>query len=258
MTSLVATMALVFSCGGAIALLQQPRLQQLTDATAVLSQDDLERQIEQESLRLTLWKRLPTLGLDNLMAKWTFLTFLQYFGDDEVRQRTDYSLSPQYFEVILENDPYFWDAYLFLPGSTTMYAAKPQRTIEIMEQHLPKLSPKVPDRAYFIWRWKATDELLFLDNPEAATDSYQTAAEWATEYDTEEGQLIAEISKGTANFLRENPTSRAVQVSAWMTVYGNAFDDATRQRAVDNIRELGGEIVFDENGQVVEVRTPQD
>ncbi|MGK7889407.1 MAG: hypothetical protein AB4042_08735 [Leptolyngbyaceae cyanobacterium] len=258
LTSLLTTIAVIFGCGGAIALLQQPRLQELTDTTAASSQADLEQQIAQENLRLDLWKRLPTLGFQNLMADWSFLAFLQYFGDSEVRNRTNYNLSPKYFEVILKNDPYFWDAYLFLSGSTTLYAGQPERTVEIMEQHLPHLLPQVPDRAYFIWRWKATDELLFLADPAAAADSYQMAGEWAAVYDTEEGRLVAEVSTGTAMFLRANPTSRAVQVNAWMTIYSNAFDDATRQRAIDNIRELGGDVIFDENGAVVEVRNPRE
>ncbi|MEB3231544.1 MAG: hypothetical protein VKJ64_11080 [Leptolyngbyaceae bacterium] len=258
LTSLLTTIAVIFGCGGAIALLQQPRLQQLTEATTVLSQATLEQQVEQESLRLDLWQRLPALGFDNLIANWNFLTFLQYFGDDEGRSRTDYSLSPKYFQVILKNDPYFWNAYLFLSGSSTLYAGQPDRTIEIMEQYLPKLSPKVPDRAYFIWRWKATDELLFLSDPQAAADSYQTAGEWAAEYDTEEGRVVAEVSRGTADYLRVNPTSRAVQVTAWMTIYGNAFDEATRQRAIDNIRALGGDVILNEKGEVVEVKSPSN
>ncbi|NET53645.1 MAG: hypothetical protein F6K09_34870 [Merismopedia sp. SIO2A8] len=248
--------ALLSSC--AIALLQWPHLQKLTDSSAVVSQDALERQIEQESLRLNLWEQAPALGFNNLMANWTFLTFLQYFGDDEVRERTDYSLSPEYFEVILDKNPYFWDAYLFLPGSTTMYAARPDRTIEIMEKHLPKLSPKAPDRAYFIWRWKAVDELLFLDAAESAVMSHQTAADWASTYDTEEGQFIAQVSQQSAEFLRENPASKAMQVNAWMSVYGNALDDAARQLAIDRIRGLGGDVILDEEGNVVEVKTPQE
>ncbi|MEM9214620.1 MAG: hypothetical protein AAGD25_09765 [Cyanobacteria bacterium P01_F01_bin.150] len=252
------SIVIAFFSSCAIALLQQPRLQKLTESSAVVSQDALDQQMEQENLRLALWEQTPALGFDNLMADWAFLSFLQYFGDDEARAKTSYTLSPEYFEVILDKDPYFWDAYLFLPGSTTMYAAQPDRTIEIMEKHLPKLSPKVPDRAYFIWRWKATDELLFLSDPDAAIDSYQTAADWASEYDTKEGQLIAQISQRSAEFLKDNPANRGVQVSAWMSVYENAFDDATRQLAIANIRKLGGDVIFDEDGNVVEVRTPQE
>ena len=256
--STVSAFTVILLASGAIASLQLPRLRQLTSATEALSQEDIEPQIEQERLRLDLWQQLPTVGLSNLMADWAFLAFLQYFGDDEAREKTDYALSPEYFEVILNNDPFFWDAYLFLPGSTTMYAAQPQRTIEIMEKHLPKISPKAPDRAYFIWRWKATDELLFLNDVEAAIDSYQTAADWASAYDTEEGELIASISQQTADFLRINPASKAVQVSAWMTIYGNAFDDATRQLAIQNIQALGGKVSLGENGEVIEVQTPQE
>ena len=256
--STVSTASTVVLSGGAIALLQLPRLDQVTDSVDTIPQAILEQQIEQEESRLALWKQLPAVGFNNMAANVSFLSFLQYFGDDEVRMRTNYALSPEFFEVILKKDPYFWDAYLFLPGSTTMYAAQPERTVEIMETYLPQLSPKAPDRAYYIWRWKATDELLFLDDPESAIDSYQMAANWASEYDTEEGKFITQNSQQTVHFLEENPASKAVQVSAWMTVYSNAFDFPTQQLALERIRGLGGRVILDEEGRVQEVIAPRE
>ena len=38
-------------------------------------------------------KNLPSFGFDNLIADWTFLKFLQYFGDDEARDVTGYDLA---------------------------------------------------------------------------------------------------------------------------------------------------------------------
>ena len=251
------TVVVALCASSAIALLQLPNLQKLTDSTDVVSQDELVQKVEQENLRLDLWEKLTTLGFANLMADWMFLNFLQYFGDEESRRRTGYALSPDYFETILSKDPYFWDAYLFLPGSATMYAAMPERTIEIMEKYLPKLSPKTPDRAYFIWRWKATDELLFLDDVDAAIKSYQTAADWASEYNTAEGQVVNQISLQAAEFLKENPANKVVQINAWMSVYANAFDDVARELAIKNIRSLGGEVTLDDNGRIVEVKPPE-
>ena len=248
--------ALCSSC--LLIILQWPNLQKLTAASDVVSQDALKRQLDQEQLRLALWKQMPSLGFDNLLADWTFLSFLQYFGDDEVRLQTGYTLSPNYFEALLDKDPYFWDAYLFLSGSTTLYAGQPKRTIEIMEQHLPQLSPKVPDRAYFIWRWKSVDELLFLDDVEAAINSHMMASQWAAEYDTEEGQMVARVSQQSAQFLRENPADKSVQINAWMSIYVNAFDTKTQQFAIDNIRSLGGDVVLDEDGNVIDVQIPEN
>lgn len=252
------TIITITSCVLTVVPLQQASLKRLKADAKRPTAEQLTQQDQIEEQRLRLLTLAPSVGFNNLVADWTFLNFLQYFGDEEVRRQTNFALSPHYLNTVLHNDPHFWDAYLFLSSSTTLYAGQPDRTIEIMETYLPKISPKAPDRAYFIWRWKATDELLFLGNPKAAQESYQTAAQWAAEYDTEEGRAVAATSAKTAQFLTTNPDSRVVQVSAWMGVYGNAFDQETRQLAIDNIRALGGDVILDEEGNVVEVRTPQE
>lgn len=256
MQRLFLSLITVIGCGLIILPSQKISLEKLVAEARSASTEHFAQQNKQDRQQIELLNVIPSIGFNNLVADWTFLRFLQYFGDEEARLQTDYQLSPDYFEVILNRDPYFLDAYMFLPGSTTLYAARPDRTIEIMEKYLPKLSPKAPDQAYLIWRWKAIDELLFLGDVDSAINSYQASAAWATEYDTEEGQFMAEISQRTAVFLKENPASKSIQVSAWMGVYGNAFDDATRQLAIDNIRALGGNVILDEDGNVVEVKTP--
>ena len=46
---------------------------------------------KQFSLNAEIQKKLPSFGFDNLLADWTFLKFIQYFGDGEARQITGYS-----------------------------------------------------------------------------------------------------------------------------------------------------------------------
>ncbi len=36
---------------------------------------------KQEAIRLDLLKKSPTFGFNNVIADWTFLNFLQYYGD---------------------------------------------------------------------------------------------------------------------------------------------------------------------------------
>ncbi|MEQ8752022.1 MAG: hypothetical protein RID09_00705 [Coleofasciculus sp. G1-WW12-02] len=243
--SLIAILCII-----AIGGLQIPQLNQLQGRGKTPSPTELQRQIEAEKVRLNLLQKVPTFGFDNLLADWVFLNFLQYFGDDEARDVTGYQLSPEYFEVILARDPRFLEAYFFLSGSTSLYAGMPDRSVELMEEGLQQLSPQVPPKSYYIWRYKAIDELLFLGDAQAARQSFEKAAEWASTYQDEESQYVASISRQTAQFLARNPLSKSAQVSAWSMVLQNALDDGTRQRAINQIEALGGKVVTTPEGAV--------
>lgn len=243
----IATALTVAACGVAIALLQLPQLRELNQQGATLSPEDIRRDVEAEQLRLGLLQKLPSLGYDNLIADFTFLNFLQYFGDTPARTQTDYTLSPDYFAVIIPRNPRFIQAYTFLSTSTAIYAAQPQRSIALMEQGLQSLSPDLP-RSYFVWRNKAIDQLLFLGDSEGARQSFETAAQWALASSEPGSEAIARSSRQTAQFLTNNPDSKTAQVAAWMMVLSSVPDDRTRRIAIDNIQLLGGRIVQNQDG----------
>lgn len=237
-------------CVAAIAALQIPKLNKLNNQAKTASVADIERETDAEKLRLNLLRKFPSFGFDNMVANWTFLNFAQYFGDDTARTKTGYALSPEYFEVILNHDPYFLDAYRFLSSSTTLYAGMPERTVALMEQHLKFLSPKAPTNSYYIWRYKGTDELLFLGNAQAAKQSFETAGEWASSYSDNESKNVAMFSRETAQFLATNPESKSAQIGAWTVILNNAFDNRVRQIAISRIRALGGQVSITPQGQV--------
>ncbi|NJO51293.1 MAG: hypothetical protein HC840_19690 [Leptolyngbyaceae cyanobacterium RM2_2_4] len=254
--SLMRSCFVLLLCTSGIGLLQQPQLDRLKRAATDASPEELRQQDEAEVVYLNLMQQSPTFGFDNLVADWIFLDFLQYFGDNPARNQIGYELSPEYFEAILNHDPYFRDAYLFLSGSTTLYAGRPDRTIEIMNEHISKLSPRVPDKAFFVWRYKGTDELLFLGDSQAAQRSFETAAEWASIYSDPESQAAAQVSQQTAEYLASNPESRSAQIAAWVMVLGNAFDDNTRRYAISQIEALGGSVAVDEQGRL-QIQQPE-
>ncbi|MBR8836640.1 MAG: hypothetical protein DSM106950_22140 [Stigonema ocellatum SAG 48.90 = DSM 106950] len=235
-------------CISGVGLLQFPRMQKLLNNHKNASLETLEKEINSENLRLNLLKKMPSFGYDNLMADWVYLNFVQYFGDDEVRDKTGYSLSPEYFEIILGHDPRFLAAYLSLSTSTSMYAAMPERSIQLMEKGLKSLSPQVPHRSYYVWRYKGIDELLFLGNSSAAKKSFETVATWANNYSDEESKQIALISQKTAEFLSHNPKSKLAKIAGWTMVLNNTVDKKTRKRAISEIEALGGKIVTNPNG----------
>lgn len=233
-----------------VGLLQFPRMQTLVNGHKTASLETLEKDINAEKVRLNFLKQLPSFGYDNLMANWVYLSFIQYFGDDEVRDKTGYSLSPEYFEVILDHDPRFLAAYLSLSTSTSIYAGMPERSIKLMEKGLKSLTPWVPRKSYYVWRYKGIDELLFLGNSTFSAQSFTTAAAWASHYSDQESKQVVFLSQKTAEFLHHNPSSKIAQIAAWTMVLNNKVDQKTQKRATGAIEALGGKVISNPDGTV--------
>ncbi|MGB3206620.1 MAG: hypothetical protein WBB28_16665 [Crinalium sp.] len=251
-TVLVASLAIL-----TVSSLQSSQLKTIKNSSALGSTAELNKQVELDKRNLNVLSKLPTFGFNNLLADWTLLNFLQYFGDDPARQVTGYGISPEYFEVIIPHDPKFLDAYYFLSTSSSIYAAQPEKSVKLMAQGLKSLSPAIAPKAYYIWRQKGIDELLFLGNPKAAKQSFETAANWASVFPNQESQQVAAASRKTANFIARNPNSKQAQAQAWLMVLTNAPDDRTRRIAISRIRGLGGNVFLTSEG-VVDVRMPKE
>jgi len=245
------------ACIVAVGMLQIPQLNQLKNRSENASLNDLQTEIESEKLRLNLLKKLPAFGFDNLLADWVYLGFVQYFGDDKVRDRTGYEVSPEYFDIIIDRDPRFLGAYLGLTTSISLYAGMPEKSVALMEKGLSSMSPKAPPKSYYVWRYKGIDELLFLGNSPAAKQSFEKAAEWASVYSDPESQNVAAMSRQTAEFLARNPNSKNAQVAAWSMVLTNAPDDRTRKLAISRIEGLGGKVVITPDGKL-KIRLPKE
>ncbi|MEH1911716.1 MAG: hypothetical protein V7L05_32830 [Nostoc sp.] len=241
-----------------VGLIQFPQLQKLINSKQFASLETLEKEIKSEKLRLNFLQKMPSFGYDNFIADLVYLNFSQYFGDDEVRDKTGYSLSPEYFEVILKRDPRFLAAYQSLSISTSLYAGMPERAIALSEKGLKSLSPWVPEKSYYVWRYKGVDELLFLGNAQAAQQSFATAANWANNFSDTESQLIAKTSQRTAEFLSRNPNSKYAQISTWAIVLNNQVDQRTRKRAIREIEALGGKVITTPEGTHKIVFPPKD
>lgn len=251
---LAATVALGM---GAIALLQLPKLRSLQARNQNTPTAELQRSLDAERVRLSLLQKLPSLGYGNVISDWTFLQFLQYFGDEPARERTDYTLSPDYFEVAIAQNPRFLQAYTFLSTSSSIYAGLPERSVEITSRGLDRLSPDIP-RSYYVWRTKAIDQLLFLGDAKGAQKSFEMAAEWAEQSNEPNSQNVAEFSHQTAQFLANNPKSNYAQFSAWVMVLSSAPDERTRKTAADRIRLLGGKVEANPDGTFNLVPPPRD
>jgi hypothetical protein len=228
--------AIVLSALAGVIVLQRSQLTRPS-----LWQSDPMQAERQEAVKLRLIKQLPTFGFSNLIADWTFLNFLQYYGDNDVRAKTGYALSPQYFDIITRLDPRFVDIYLFLSGSISYQLGDPQTAIQLMDRGTAALSPQVSPKAFQVWRFKGLDQLLLLGDVPGSIHSHEMAAKWVqgTPY-----QELTPLFQQTAEFLRRDPNSVPVRFQAWMSIYyqaGAVRDKTTQERAKRELLALGGQ-----------------
>ncbi|NEQ49503.1 MAG: hypothetical protein F6K11_05130 [Leptolyngbya sp. SIO3F4] len=211
---------------------------------------DTEQTTSFRSEQLRLLGVLPKFGFENLFADGIFLKFLQYFGNDSLREQTGYSLSPEFFDLILTADPYYTPYYLFASSSSTMYAGQPSRAVALLNRGLKQLKPNQPSDAFLIWRYKGTDELLFIGDSVSAGESYQTAADWATVSDHPDSEFVAQLSQEMVKSLQMNRDNKTARIKAWLGLFNSALDNTTRRQIVTEIQSLGGDIAIDSTGKV--------
>ncbi len=212
-----------------------------------ISAADYKQAVQQEALRLQLIQTLPTFGFDNLIADWTFIQFLQYFGDDEARYATGYNLSSKYFDAITKLDPRRVEIYPFLAVSVSFYEAKPEITVQFMERGTNALSPQIDPDAWQVWRHKGLDELLLLGDAAESARSHQMAADWVE--GTPEGNKLTPQFRATAEFLRRDPDNVPIRFTAWSTVYYQTNDLLVRSRAKAALLRLGATVQKDKDGE---------
>ena len=180
----------------------------------------------------------------------------RYLGDSEAREVTGYSVVTNYFENIVNNDPRFVDASLLMATSNSIFAGKPNKTVELLDKSLESITPQTSSYPFFLWSYKAIDEVLFLGDFEAAKKSYRTAAEWTKHSEVEGKETIANRFLDTVAFLETEPDSASVQISAWTLVLSNNADPKIQKYALQKIVELGGIITRKPNGEV-QIRSPK-
>ena len=197
--------------------------------------------IEQKQKRSLSWQReSPDLGFSNLKANWSYLNFVQYFGDKYARETIGYQLVPDYFETISKIDPHFTTAYLNLSVANSMYTGNPEKTIALLEQILESVDPK-SEQAAFLWTSKGLDELLFMGDKEAAINSYQMAAKWQNSTQNLDNLAIKDLAEALENINKID--LKSAQIRAWSSVLIHVKDHRQRREIVNKINDFKAEIV---------------
>lgn len=231
----------------------------IVDKTESATFQEYGLQAEDEKLKLTAFGKAPSLGFNNLIADWLYLQFIQYFGDNEAREKSGYSLVADYFEQIINKDPLFTNAISRLDVAMSLFAGEPQESVNLLADALKKQPIKFESSIppYYLWRAKGNNELLFLGDAEAATESYRNSIKSAQAYDDDDSKRIAEISKRSIGFLKTNPDSKFARIGAWVNVLSNNPDAKTIKRVTEEIEDLGGKVKVLGNG-AIQVKMPQE
>ncbi|MGL5834077.1 MAG: hypothetical protein ACRC1Z_12725 [Waterburya sp.] len=197
---------------------------------------------EQEQAKSVDWqKQSGHLGFENLKADWSYLDFVQYFGDTKARETIGYKLVPEYFETITSLDPRFTTAYLNLSVANSMYAGYPEKTIALMEKGLASVDP-ASEKAAYLWTAKGLDELLFMGDKEAAIKSYQMAAQWQSLANTKktDGLTIKDLELALQD--TNKIELKQAQIRAWSTVLAYVRDQPRQREILDKISGLKTEL----------------
>lgn len=197
---------------------------------------------EQEQSRVINWhKQSSHLGFDNLKANWSYLDFIQYFGDTKARDTIGYNLVPEYFEMISSIDPRFTEAHLSLSVANSMYAGNPEQTIALMEQAIEAVEPE-SKRAAFLWTYKGMDELLFMGDKQAAINSYEMAAQWASLTNHQYAKDLQLKSFGSNLQNASEIELKEAQLRAWSSVLVYIRDNHRQREILDKIIDLKADI----------------
>ena len=226
-----------------------------------LSSAEYRQEEEKTKLQIDLINNLPSFGFNNLIADWLYLQFIQYFGDNNARMETGYSLCPDYFKAVVKRDPRFVNANFKLAAATSIFAGFPEVTVALLGKSFEYVTPETPsypNPAYYQWIYKGIDEMLFLADYEAAKISFTKGAEWAALDTTRpESKRTAATLRRRVKFLETNPDSVLSRIGAWTLVLSVTSEEQTVLRVVREIEKLGGKVTIFPNGGI-SVRVPEE
>ena len=138
-----------------------------------------------------------------------------------------------------------------------MFAGVPEQAIAIYGKGAESLNPDIQPESYVVWRYKATDQLLFMGDAQGARTSYLMAAEWSERAARTGKKLIddpkqvAESSRQSAQWLSEDRDLSKAQIAAWSMVLKNAVDKKTIEIVAKQLERLGMKIDIRDGALVV-------
>ena len=165
--------------------------------------------------------KLCSLGFDQLIADFYWLSFIQYFGSSAERLGDNSSLAFNYLDITTSLDPYFVQPYWFAPFTVGS------------EMNRPDLAKKLIDRGiqanqnnWYLPYIAGINQYLFAHNEIEAAKYYRMAAKFPD---------APKWLGRQAQILEAKIPSQIKEINTWDTIYRTSDDPLVKQRAREHL-----------------------
>jgi tetratricopeptide (TPR) repeat protein len=216
----VLALASTVLCVGLIAALQWPRSDLSKRTDRVLTAPPILPKAE--AIKPFLF------GMDNLVADWYWLQYVQYFGDGVARKKTNFDYCDDYLELITALDPKFVKAYAAASYAVAGMQDNPDKALQILARGI-KLNPAT-EGSWELYRNYAGVAFLYKKDLPTAAKYFAKAADAP-------GAPEVFRSFAAAFYNRMNDKERAV--SLWVQYYREAPTQELKDKTKKNLIDLG-------------------
>ncbi len=120
--------------------------------------------------------KILSLGLGNLWADWYWLQFVQYFGDVQARDQTNFDYCDDYLTLITTLDPQFTGAYAASAYSVAEMQEEPQKALDLMEKGIRLNEGKKLTYLWYLYQRAAGVSFLYLKDTRKAAQYLEKAS----------------------------------------------------------------------------------
>jgi tetratricopeptide (TPR) repeat protein len=175
-------------------------------------------------------------GMDNLVADWYWLQYVQYFGDSAAREKTNFDYCDDYLELITALDPKFVKAYAAASYAVAGMQENPDKALKILARGI-QINPAA-EGSWELYRNYAG--VAFLYKKDLAT-----AAKYFTKAADAPGAPVVFRSFAAAFYNKMNDKERAI--SLWVQYYREAPTQYLKDKTKKKLTDLG--VWFEEWGR---------
>jgi tetratricopeptide (TPR) repeat protein len=175
-------------------------------------------------------------GMDNLVADWYWLQYVQYFGDSAARKKTNFDYCDDYLELITALDPKFVKAYAAADYAVAGMQENPDKALKILARGI--LINPAAEGSWELYRNYAGVAFLYKKD-------LPTAAKYFTKAADAPGAPVVFRSFAAAFYNKMNDKERAMNL--WIQYYREAPTQELKDKTKKKLTDLG--VWFEEWGR---------
>ncbi len=165
--------------------------------------------------------KLICLGFDQVAADLFWLTFVQYVGDGESRQRDNFSRAYEYLDLVTSLDPKFIQPYWFAAFVVGSEMQRPDLAQPLIERGI-----QANQNNWYLPFIAGINQYLFAHKEAEAARYYKMAAKFP------DAPIWLDRQ---AEILQAKIPSLVKEVNTWDTIYRNSTDQLVKDRAKERL-----------------------